>query len=166
MIWLPLTISDWPIIMFGPSGLLLVVSQLFAVPVLVLLVGLENEITILGCEIYFCKVTYWALLEMLLCSNALSLCICISGISKVPKKAPSYFHFPVSFPSLLCLAGSINRRASNIQSRKVRIDLLVTKHKHSQGSSMGKDTRNTRGGSKAHQYICGLLCQRSARGTL
>ncbi len=33
-------VSDWPVIMIGPSGLLLVVS---AVPVLVLWVGLEKS---------------------------------------------------------------------------------------------------------------------------
>jgi hypothetical protein len=33
MIGLPLPVSDWPIIMIGPSGLLLVISRLFAVPV-------------------------------------------------------------------------------------------------------------------------------------
>jgi hypothetical protein len=37
-----LPVSDWPIVMIGPSGLLLVVSHLFAVPVLVLWVGLEK----------------------------------------------------------------------------------------------------------------------------
>ncbi len=35
-----LSVSDWPIIMIHPGGLLLVVPHLFAVPVLVLQVGL------------------------------------------------------------------------------------------------------------------------------
>jgi hypothetical protein len=53
--------------MIGPGALLLVVSHLFAVPVLVLWVGLgKKKITKLGCEKYFCKITYLALLEMLL----------------------------------------------------------------------------------------------------
>jgi hypothetical protein len=45
--------------MIGPGGLLLVVPHLFAVPVSVLLVGLQKEyITKLGCEKYFLRVTY------------------------------------------------------------------------------------------------------------
>jgi hypothetical protein len=46
--------------------LLLVISHLFAVPVLVLWVrlGKSKELK-LGCEKYFCGVTYWAPLEML-----------------------------------------------------------------------------------------------------
>jgi len=60
-IWLLLPVSDWPIILIGQSGLLLVVSHLFAVPVLVLWVRLKNKwITKLGCEKYFCRVTCWA----------------------------------------------------------------------------------------------------------
>jgi hypothetical protein len=43
MIWLVLTDSDWPIITTGPGGLLLVASHLFAVPVLVLCVGLQKS---------------------------------------------------------------------------------------------------------------------------
>ncbi len=43
MIWLLLSISDWSIMMIGPGGLLLVVPHLFAVPVLVLWVGLPNK---------------------------------------------------------------------------------------------------------------------------
>ncbi len=35
MIWLLLPVSDWPIITIAPDGLLLVVSHLFAAPVLV-----------------------------------------------------------------------------------------------------------------------------------
>jgi hypothetical protein len=38
-----LPVSDCPIIMTGPCALLLVVSQLFAVPVSVLWVGLEKS---------------------------------------------------------------------------------------------------------------------------
>jgi hypothetical protein len=43
MIQLLLSVSDWPIIMIGPGGLLLVLSYLFAVPVSVLLVGLQKR---------------------------------------------------------------------------------------------------------------------------
>jgi hypothetical protein len=43
MIWLLVTVSDWPIIMIGPGGLLLVVPHLFAVPVSVLWVGLQKS---------------------------------------------------------------------------------------------------------------------------
>jgi len=39
MIWLLLLVSNWPIIMIGPGGLLLMVSHLFAVPILVLRVA-------------------------------------------------------------------------------------------------------------------------------
>jgi hypothetical protein len=35
--------SDWPIIMIGPGGLLLVISHLFAIPDSVLWVGLKKE---------------------------------------------------------------------------------------------------------------------------
>ncbi len=42
-IWLLLPVSDWPAIMIGPDGLLLVVSHLIAVLALVLLVGLERS---------------------------------------------------------------------------------------------------------------------------
>jgi len=45
--------------MTGPGGLLLVVSHLFAVLVSVLWLGLQkSKITKLGCEKYFCRVTY------------------------------------------------------------------------------------------------------------
>jgi hypothetical protein len=37
-----LPVSDWPIKMIGQGGLLLVVSYLFAVPVLILWVGVEK----------------------------------------------------------------------------------------------------------------------------
>jgi hypothetical protein len=43
MLWLLIPVSDWPFIMIGPGGLVLVVSSLFAVPVLVLWVGLEKS---------------------------------------------------------------------------------------------------------------------------
>jgi hypothetical protein len=43
--------------MIGPGGLLLVVPHLFAVLVSVLWVGLR-KITKLGCEKYFCRVSY------------------------------------------------------------------------------------------------------------
>jgi hypothetical protein len=43
MIWLLLSVSDWPIIMIGPGGLQLVVSHLFAVPDTVLWVGLQKS---------------------------------------------------------------------------------------------------------------------------
>ncbi len=39
-----LTVSDWPIIMVGPDGLLLVVPHVFAVRVSVLLVGLQKRV--------------------------------------------------------------------------------------------------------------------------
>jgi hypothetical protein len=39
MIWLPIPLFDWPIIMIRPGGLLLVVPHLFAVPLSVLSVG-------------------------------------------------------------------------------------------------------------------------------
>jgi hypothetical protein len=51
--------------LIGPSGLLLVVSHVLAVPVSVLWVRLEKKLLKLGCEKYFCKVTYQALVEML-----------------------------------------------------------------------------------------------------
>jgi hypothetical protein len=58
-------VSDCPIIMIGPGGLLLVVPHLFAVRVLlsefqlVSWVGVaRKKITKLGCEKYFCWVTY------------------------------------------------------------------------------------------------------------
>jgi len=38
-----LCVSDWPIIMIRPGGLLLVVSHLFLVPVSVLWVGLQKS---------------------------------------------------------------------------------------------------------------------------
>jgi len=38
-----LTVSDWPIIMIAPGGLLLVVPHVFAVPVSVLWVGLQKS---------------------------------------------------------------------------------------------------------------------------
>ncbi len=43
MLWLLIPVSDWPIIMIGPGGLVLVVSPLSAVPVLVSWVGLEKS---------------------------------------------------------------------------------------------------------------------------
>jgi len=58
-IWLVLSISDWLIIMTGPGGLLLVVPH---VVVSVSWAGLQEseKKTKLGCEKYFCRVTYWA----------------------------------------------------------------------------------------------------------
>jgi hypothetical protein len=54
-----LPVSDWPIIMIGPGGLLLVVSHLFAVPdssfSLMDRVG-KKQITSLGCENFFLQV--------------------------------------------------------------------------------------------------------------
>jgi len=54
-----LPVSNWPIIMIGPGGLLLVVSHLFAVPdssfSLMGRVG-KKQITRLGCEKYFLQV--------------------------------------------------------------------------------------------------------------
>ncbi len=43
MVWLLLLVSDWPIITVGPGGLPLVVSDLFAVPILVLWAGLQKS---------------------------------------------------------------------------------------------------------------------------
>jgi hypothetical protein len=57
MIPLLFPVSNWSITMIRLGGLLLVVSQLFAVPL--------SE-TKLEHEIYFCRVTYWVLLGMLL----------------------------------------------------------------------------------------------------
>jgi hypothetical protein len=54
-----LPVTDWPIIMIGPGGLLLVVSHLFAVPdssfSFMGRVG-KKQITRLGCERYFLQV--------------------------------------------------------------------------------------------------------------
>ncbi len=62
-----LTVSDWLIVMIGPGGLLLVAPHLFAVPDSVLWVRLQEKyITKLGCEIYFCRVAYSALLRYIL----------------------------------------------------------------------------------------------------
>jgi hypothetical protein len=45
--------------MIGPGGLLLVVPHLFVVPVSLLWVGVaKKQITKLGCEKYFGRVTY------------------------------------------------------------------------------------------------------------
>ncbi len=64
--WL-LLVSDSLDSLIRQGGLLLVVSHLFAVPALVVWIGLEEgKYLKLGCEKYFCRVTYWALLEMLL----------------------------------------------------------------------------------------------------
>jgi hypothetical protein len=43
MIWLLLPVSDWPIIMIDPGGLLLVVSDLFAVSVFSLISGFAKK---------------------------------------------------------------------------------------------------------------------------
>jgi hypothetical protein len=43
MIYLLLSVSDWPIIMIGPGGLLLVVPHLFVVPVSVFFVRLQKS---------------------------------------------------------------------------------------------------------------------------
>jgi hypothetical protein len=52
----------------GPGGLLLIVSHLFAVPVLILWVGMKKKKrTKLECKKHFCKATYCA------AGNALSL---------------------------------------------------------------------------------------------
>jgi hypothetical protein len=59
MIGLLLSVSDCPIILIGPGGLLLVVPHLFAVSVFQSYYEvLKEEITKLGCEKYFCKVKY------------------------------------------------------------------------------------------------------------
>jgi hypothetical protein len=36
-------VSEWPIIMSGPGGLLLVISYLFAVPLLVVMAGVRKK---------------------------------------------------------------------------------------------------------------------------
>jgi hypothetical protein len=52
--------------MIGPGGLLLVVHHLFVVPLSVLWVGLQKSKWInLDVKNIFCKVPYWAPLEML-----------------------------------------------------------------------------------------------------
>jgi hypothetical protein len=43
MFWQLISVSDWLIVMIGSGGLLFVVPHLFAVPVSVLLVGLQNS---------------------------------------------------------------------------------------------------------------------------
>jgi hypothetical protein len=54
-----LTVSDWPMEMIDPGGLLLLVPLLFDVQVSLLLVGLQKTyITKLGCVKYCCRVTY------------------------------------------------------------------------------------------------------------
>jgi hypothetical protein len=59
MISLVLSVSNLPIIMIRPGGLLLVVPHLFALPVSVLWFGVAKEYIIkLGCEKYFCGFTY------------------------------------------------------------------------------------------------------------
>jgi hypothetical protein len=42
MIWILLSVYDWPIIMIDPSGLLLIISHLFAIRVSVFWVGLQK----------------------------------------------------------------------------------------------------------------------------
>jgi hypothetical protein len=59
MIKLLLIVSDWPIIMICPSGLLLVVPHLFSLPISSFMGGVAKEyITKLGCEKYFHRITY------------------------------------------------------------------------------------------------------------
>jgi uncharacterized membrane protein len=49
----------WPSSLISPVGFLLVVSHLFAIPVLVLWVGLKKEyITKIEYEKYFCMITH------------------------------------------------------------------------------------------------------------
>jgi hypothetical protein len=43
MIWLLFIVSDWPIILIGPGGLLLVIPYLSAVPVSVFMGGVEKR---------------------------------------------------------------------------------------------------------------------------
>jgi hypothetical protein len=50
MIYLLLNVSDWPVIMISPAGLLLEVPHLLAVPVSVLCGVAKEYITKLGCE--------------------------------------------------------------------------------------------------------------------
>jgi hypothetical protein len=63
---------DWLDSLIGPGDLVLVVSHLCQVPVFSFMRGVGEKKTKLGCEKYFCKVTYWAWLEMLLRSIELS----------------------------------------------------------------------------------------------
>jgi len=68
-------VSDWPIIMIRPGGLLSVVCYLFAVPQLVLWVGLEkSKITTLGCEKYFLQahILHWSRSQWGLRSSSLT----------------------------------------------------------------------------------------------
>jgi hypothetical protein len=44
LIWLLLSVSDWPFMMIGPGGLLVVVSHPFTVSVSVLWVGLQKKV--------------------------------------------------------------------------------------------------------------------------
>jgi hypothetical protein len=54
-----LSISDWPIIMVGPGGLLFVVPQPICCPSFSFMGGVAKEYIIkLGCEKYFLRVTY------------------------------------------------------------------------------------------------------------
>ncbi len=43
MIWLLFIAADWPIMLIGPGGLLLVIPYLFALPLSVFMGGVENR---------------------------------------------------------------------------------------------------------------------------
>jgi hypothetical protein len=66
MIWLLLSVSDLSIIMIGPGGLLLVVPIYLQFQFQFYWWVAKKKKTKLGCEKYFCGVTYWAPLAMLL----------------------------------------------------------------------------------------------------
>jgi hypothetical protein len=55
MIWLVFIVSDWPIIMINPNGLLLKVPHLFIVPILVLWVGCDLD---LCQQVHSCDTTF------------------------------------------------------------------------------------------------------------
>jgi hypothetical protein len=65
MIWLLLSVFDWSIIMIGPGGLLLVVPT-YLQSRFQFYWWVAKKKTKLGCEKYFCRVTYWAPVGMLL----------------------------------------------------------------------------------------------------
>jgi hypothetical protein len=59
VIWLLLSVSDWP-----RSFVISIVPHLFAIPVFSFIGGvIKDYITELGCEKYLLRVTYWAPLE-------------------------------------------------------------------------------------------------------
>ncbi len=98
VIYMPLSVSDWPIIMIGPGGLLLVVPRPICCPSFSFIGGIAKEyITKLGCENYFRSITYRAPLEMHLVYNCKPKME--EGMSVQTKNATSclgYLHLPAS----------------------------------------------------------------------